>query len=283
MTLLTEKLRRSSAPSYRSFRRLPIQFVSAAMSKTCQTSSRLTLLSVLRHFYFKPISRIQPWPSCSFTPTFRQYQRHEPSFCRHFVTFPFLNAAPAAASAPSSQRATWSKYRIQGPKVSSDRPINSCGSERISFTEDSDKRNLQRSKLKIRTVKTNSLTEKKHWKLQKEALKAKFPEGWKPRKRLSPDALDGIRHLHEKDPGRFTTSVLAEHFKVSPEAIRRILKSKWRPSEETIDKRRKRWERRNERIWNQMAEIGLRPERKSFSSQPDSEALIFNPQHIRDE
>ncbi|KAH7061211.1 hypothetical protein B0J12DRAFT_553139, partial [Macrophomina phaseolina] len=71
------------------------------------------------------------------------------------------------------------------------------------------------------------------WMVQKEALKEKFgKEGWQPRKKLSPDAMDGIRQLHASDPDTYTTPVLANEFKVSPEAIRRILKSKWRPKEE---------------------------------------------------
>ncbi|PYH78009.1 hypothetical protein BO82DRAFT_249753, partial [Aspergillus uvarum CBS 121591] len=62
-------------------------------------------------------------------------------------------------------------------------------------------------------------------------LKEKFKEGWNPPKKLSPDAIEGIRHLHQVAPEQFTTPVLAEQFKVSPEAIRRILKSKWRASD----------------------------------------------------
>ncbi|EKV04068.1 Required for respiratory growth protein 9, mitochondrial [Penicillium digitatum] len=97
------------------------------------------------------------------------------------------------------------------------------------------------------------------WQVQKAALKEKFAGGWNPPKKLSPDALDGIRHLHAKAPEQFTTAVLAEEFEMSPEAIRRILKSKWRPSEDEMESRRKRWENRHDRIWSRMAELGLRP------------------------
>jgi len=41
--------------------------------------------------------------------------------------------------------------------------------------------------------------------------------------------MDGIRELHRIDPEKFTTPFLADRFRVSPEAIRRILKSKWVP------------------------------------------------------
>ncbi|KAL9123277.1 MAG: hypothetical protein Q9187_000185 [Circinaria calcarea] len=101
------------------------------------------------------------------------------------------------------------------------------------------------------------------WQIQKSALTNKFGnQGWKPRKRLSPDALEGIRALHAQYPGRYTTPVLADQFKVSPEAIRRILKSKWRPNEEEEAKRRKRWDTRGEGIWSKMVEIGIKPPKK---------------------
>jgi len=102
--------------------------------------------------------------------------------------------------------------------------------------------------------------EREQWQIQKAALKEKFgDEAWNPQKRLSPDTLEGIRTMHNSDPYRFTTPVLAEHFKVSPEAIRRILKSKWQPSAEIQEKRRERWERRGERVWSSLAEVGVKP------------------------
>lgn len=105
--------------------------------------------------------------------------------------------------------------------------------------------------------------QRKNWQIQKRALLEKFgSSGWSPRKRLSPDALQGIRALHAHHPGIYTTSVLAHHFQVSPEAVRRILKSKWRATEEEEEKRLKRWDRRGEAIWGQMVEIGIKPPKK---------------------
>jgi len=101
------------------------------------------------------------------------------------------------------------------------------------------------------------------WQVQKAALNEKFgTTGWEPRKRLSPDALDGIRALHAQYPQTYTTAALAEQFKVSPEAIRRILKSKWRPSEEEDVDRRQRWQKRGESIWGHMVELGVKPPKK---------------------
>jgi hypothetical protein len=87
-------------------------------------------------------------------------------------------------------------------------------------------------------------------------------EAWNPRKKLSPDAMEGIRHLHDTQPEKFTTPILAEHFKVSPEAIRRILKSKWRPSDEEYEDRMERWNKRGERIWTNLVEMGVKPPKK---------------------
>jgi hypothetical protein len=63
-------------------------------------------------------------------------------------------------------------------------------------------------------------------------MKEKFPDGWAPPRKVSRDAMDGLRQLRALDPETFTTEVLAERFKISPEAVRRILKSKWMPSKE---------------------------------------------------
>ncbi|EON67843.1 hypothetical protein W97_07098 [Coniosporium apollinis CBS 100218] len=104
---------------------------------------------------------------------------------------------------------------------------------------------------------------KERWQIEKAALERKLDsQAWNPRKRLSPDTLDGIRNLHMTDPARFTTPVLAEQFKVSPDAIRRILKSKWRPNEDEHDDRMKRWNKRGERIWTNMVELGTKPPKK---------------------
>lgn len=101
------------------------------------------------------------------------------------------------------------------------------------------------------------------WQVQKRALSEKFgSSGWFPRKRLAPDVLESIRSLNSQSPEKYTTPVLAEQFKVSPEAIRRILRSKWRPNEEEQVERKLRWEKRGKAIWSQMVEIGIKPPKK---------------------
>jgi hypothetical protein len=98
--------------------------------------------------------------------------------------------------------------------------------------------------------------------VQKEALARKFPEGWNPRKKLSPDALAGIRMLHKQFPDEYTTETLAEKFEVSAEAIRRILKSKWTPDADKEVERQERWHNRGKKVWTQWAALGKKPPRK---------------------
>ena len=63
-------------------------------------------------------------------------------------------------------------------------------------------------------------------------MKEKFPEGWNPPRRLSRGDMNTIRRLHSLDQVQFSTPNLAEQFKISAEAVRRILKSKFRTDEE---------------------------------------------------
>jgi len=101
------------------------------------------------------------------------------------------------------------------------------------------------------------------WQVQKSANLNKFGDAvWQPRKRLSPDTLEGIRALHASDPVMYSTETLSNQFEVSAENIRRILKSKWRPNDEERDERSARWERRGVRKWTEMAELGERPPRR---------------------
>lgn len=81
------------------------------------------------------------------------------------------------------------------------------------------------------------------WKNHRDTLKRSFPEGWSPPRKLSREAMDGLRELHKIDPEKFSTPILADRFRISPEAVRRILKSKWEPSSE----RRAKWAMKHRR------------------------------------
>ncbi|KAJ2962465.1 hypothetical protein NQZ79_g2303 [Umbelopsis isabellina] len=64
----------------------------------------------------------------------------------------------------------------------------------------------------------------------KYAMKEKL-EGrpWQPRNRVSREVMDEMKRLSEMDPEKWNAKTLAVEFKKSPEAIRRILKSRYTP------------------------------------------------------
>lgn len=70
------------------------------------------------------------------------------------------------------------------------------------------------------------------YKAHRETLRKAFPQGWGPPRKLSREAMDALRQLHRAEPRQFPVPVLADRFKISPEAVRRILKSTWEPSVE---------------------------------------------------
>lgn len=82
-----------------------------------------------------------------------------------------------------------------------------------------------------------------HVKAHRQSMKTQFPEGWSPPRKLSRPAMEGLRIMHAQHPEVFTTPVLAEKFRISPEAVRRILKSKWEPTREQRTKLAQRAER----------------------------------------
>ena len=167
----------------------------------------------------------------------------------------------------------------KGKPHSSDTPSNDHASVPNPTPKASRPDSTSKADTEVKSVRLPT-AKKEPWQAQKEALQKKFgSEGWNPRKKLSPDTIDGIRALNQQYPDKYPTPVLAEKFKVSPEAIRRILKSKWRPSPEKAAERRERWARRHDRIWDQQAAIGLRPARTKVkkpkeSSDPDTEAGV---------
>jgi len=109
----------------------------------------------------------------------------------------------------------------------------------------------------------NTRPAKETWQIQKAALGTKFKDQkWEPRKRISPDAIAGVRSLHSSDPQMYSTERLSNYFQISPESVRRILKGKWQPNEDQARDRQDRWQRRGERKWSDMVKQGIRPPKK---------------------
>lgn len=99
--------------------------------------------------------------------------------------------------------------------------------------------------------------------MHRERMKNSFPEGWSPPHKLSRQAMDGLRVLHMHDPETFSTPVLAERFRVSPEAVRRILRSKWEPSPEQRTRLLRR-ELREKQAWVEAKRVAEREEFKAL-------------------
>lgn len=84
------------------------------------------------------------------------------------------------------------------------------------------------------------------WKKHKEAIKERFPGGWAPPKRISREAMDLLRTAHKVDPETNSVPVLSQRFKISPEAVRRVLKSRFELDRNERDKRENK--RKEERM-----------------------------------
>lgn len=111
----------------------------------------------------------------------------------------------------------------------------------------------------IKAVHESSLTSKEQrekskdnevpgWKAQKMAISKKLKgQRWNPSKRLSREEMEGLRLIKSQFP-HLNASQLGQQFKVSPDVVRRILASKWRPTEDEMGRLQERWKQRGERI-----------------------------------
>lgn len=286
------------------------------MVASCTASSRLALSAALRNVYR---SQVTGNTGTLITPYHGRFNSHpvplpKSNFGRLFSSFsslrnsqneipeatpPEASASANAAPSPRKPRRSfdrpgdkggWNTHKRQSKPKQQD-PEQTSGRtdrERREFRNDARReakkqpRNWEEDKAKAREEFEKQRRRKpENWQVQKAALKEKFAGGWNPPKKLSPDALDGIRHLHAKAPEQFTTAVLAREFEMSPEAIRRILKSRWRPSEDEMDSRRQRWEKRHDRIWSRMVELGLRPSNNRQQPSSDYHVLYQDKENDR--
>lgn len=175
----------------------------------------------------------------------------------------------------TSTKAEDSPKTPKSPKSSSEKP-------KSSKTKTKAAKKSGTKYLASELVNPEKKVKRPHWQTQKEALEKKFTEGWHPRKKLPPDSLDTIRHLHATKPDVWTTPVLADQFKISPEAIRRILKSKWQPTEEERERREERWAERYKKIYSHMEELGLRRRKGEWTAKvSDARRLGLEGKSIR--
>ncbi|KAF3284932.1 Required for respiratory growth protein 9 mitochondrial [Orbilia oligospora] len=105
------------------------------------------------------------------------------------------------------------------------------------------------------------------WKIHMDSVKSKLKgEKWNPFGRLSPAAVATLKQLKQENPG-MTVEEYAPIFKISPDALRRILKSKWMPTPEQETDRNERWKRRGKAVWQEWEEKGLVQKKKEKEKQ----------------
>ncbi|KAJ2016355.1 hypothetical protein GGH13_006767 [Coemansia sp. S155-1] len=76
------------------------------------------------------------------------------------------------------------------------------------------------------------------WQRRKIELKLKLgSEKWEPAKKIATSSMEKIRLLNSEFPEVWTMQRLSEQFKVSQETVRRILKSRFQPSEQRTERR----------------------------------------------
>lgn len=93
--------------------------------------------------------------------------------------------------------------------------------------------------------------------------------------------MDDIRSLHALDPQRYTTEALSEQYKISPEAVRRILRSRWAPNErrrEEIEEKQEREKMEKIRAFREMRE-----KRKAFREKLAKRNAGLKRQRVREE
>lgn len=84
------------------------------------------------------------------------------------------------------------------------------------------------------------------WIKRDATIKRKFDGGpWKPTAKVLRITMDGIRTFRKQFP-QLDVSKIGALFKISPEAVRRILKSRWKPTAEDEANLSARWDKRRE-------------------------------------
>ncbi|KAL0959942.1 hypothetical protein HGRIS_011606 [Hohenbuehelia grisea] len=136
---------------------------------------------------------------------------------------------------PAGATAKWQLGSYKAP-----RSILDDDDAPVDLSEDNDAVNGGRSGEPLHKRKPSKVPTPPEYAAHRVTLKKAFPNGWEPPRRISREAMHGLRSLHQADPATFSTNLLAEKFKISPEAVRRILKSRWEPPRERAAKMARR-------------------------------------------
>ncbi|CAJ0640782.1 15997_t:CDS:2 [Entrophospora sp. SA101] len=81
------------------------------------------------------------------------------------------------------------------------------------------------------------------WLKHRFAIKEKIGfQPWRPKKRLSREVMDKIRYMNQQLPEEYTIEKLSSTFRISPEAINRILKSTFVPKREVSERQETKYQ-----------------------------------------
>lgn len=120
------------------------------------------------------------------------------------------------------------------------------------------------------------------WKKRDLSHRKRYGE-WRPTKKLSRQQMLDIRNLKEQMP-EMKTIQIANHFKISPEAVRRILRSKWVPSDdEEGDLIRRAEKQKREAILRKKEESQSSAAPKNIRSSSDKGPQSSAPKDTSDE
>lgn len=143
-------------------------------------------------------------------------------------------------------------------------------------------KNSSEAKFKERLLRAEAELAKKmpEWEKREETLRKRYG-AWNPTRKLSRQQITDIRELKQQWP-QMKTKHLADHFSINPESIRRILKSKWTPSEEELESLNQRAERRKLQSQERRLQAAAsakptvahqkRPTYKKYGQKPDPRA-----------
>ncbi|KAF5330057.1 hypothetical protein D9611_010437 [Ephemerocybe angulata] len=164
--------------------------------------------------------------------TFLNLQR---SCTRHQISRLYTPHPSLPAPAPRSPLQSRSVATTSGKPAPAKAPLSILEDDdaEIDLSEDDDLVNgLRPGTAPLHLRKPTPTSTPDEWRAHRAAIKARFPDGWAPPRKISREAMAGLRQLHALNPATFTTEILADKFRISPEAVRRILKSRWEPSSE---------------------------------------------------
>lgn len=129
--------------------------------------------------------------------------------------------------------------------ITSDASINEANSPKVPLPL---KKRQSKEEILIKKIQESDAQHiappKPEWIKREEALERRYGK-WNPTRKLSLQQMNDIRALSEQMPNLRTVD-FATYYNISPEAIRRILKSKWVPSDKDEGKIIKRKEKRKE-------------------------------------